>query len=136
MFKVFDFPGYRIGTPNERDKHSVGLDASCKCSSASTASIIAVFTTLLTGLAVADEPNTIYLDETYISGNQELPKVLYILPWTNQQGQVVPASNPAFADRGILKPIYPHEYRREMAYRAAAGAEQSKEVLMERNKQH
>ena len=29
---------------------------------------------------------TIHLDETVISGNQELPKVLYIVPWQDPSG--------------------------------------------------
>ena len=69
-------------------------------------------------LAEVDEANTIYMDETYISGNQELPKVLYILPWKNQQGEAVPLGNPRLADSEVLAPIYPHEYRLEMSYRA------------------
>lgn len=84
---------------------------------------VLMFLTLLPVLelssnAWAADANTIYMDETYISGNQELPKVLYILPWKNQQGEAVPAVNPILADRGIMAPIYPHEYRLEMAYRA------------------
>lgn len=72
----------------------------------------------LSGMAQAEEADMITMDETYISGNQELPKVLYILPWKNQQGEAVPAGNPILADRGIMAPIYPHEYRLEMSYRA------------------
>ena len=72
----------------------------------------------ISGNAQAQEANTIYMDETYISGNQELPKVLYILPWKNQQGEAVPAMIPALLNESIMAPIYPHEYRLEMSYRA------------------
>lgn len=68
--------------------------------------------------ALAAEANTVYMDETYISGNQELPKVLYILPWKNQQGEAVPAMIPVLINDAIMAPIYPHEYRLEMSYRA------------------
>ena len=76
---------------------------------------------LLFGLSMnlsGAETDTIYLDETYISGNQELPKVLYILPWKDQQGEAVPAVNPLLGMPEILSPIYPHEYRLEMSYRS------------------
>ncbi len=72
----------------------------------------------ISGNAQAQEANTVYMDETYISGNQELPKVLYILPWKNQQGEAVPAMIPVLLNGSIMAPIYPHEYRLEMSYRA------------------
>ena len=72
----------------------------------------------ISGNARAEEANTIYMDETYISGNQELPKVLYILPWKNQEGEAVPAMNPILINERVMAPIYPHEYRLEMSYRA------------------
>ena len=72
----------------------------------------------ISGKAQAGEANTIYMDETFISGNQELPKVLYILPWKNQQGEAVPARIPVLMNDTIMLPIYPHEYRLEMSYRA------------------
>lgn len=68
--------------------------------------------------AYCADVDTIYLDETYISGNQELPRVLYILPWKDQQGEAVPAKNPLLAMPDLFSPIYPHEYRLEMFYRA------------------
>jgi hypothetical protein len=72
----------------------------------------------ISGKAQAEEANTVYMDETYISGNQELPKVLYILPWKNQQGDAVPAMIPVLMNEAVMAPIYPHEYRLEMSYRA------------------
>ena len=72
----------------------------------------------ISGKAQAGEANTIYMDETFISGNQELPKVLYILPWKNQPGDAVPAMIPVLINEAIMAPIYPHEYRLEMSYRA------------------
>ena len=79
---------------------------------------IALFLPALSCMVHAEEANRVYMDETYISGNQELPTVLYILPWKNQHGEIVPALNPSLVDRQIMVPIYPHEYRREIAYRA------------------
>ena len=72
----------------------------------------------ISGKTQAAEANTVYMDETYISGNQELPKVLYILPWKNQQGDAVPAMIPVLMNEAVMAPIYPHEYRLEMSYRA------------------
>ena len=82
----------------------------------------------IAGKAQAAEANTVYMDETYISGNQELPKVLYILPWKNQQGDAVPAMIPALMNDAVMTPIYPHEYRLEMSYRAriAEGTNENK----------
>jgi hypothetical protein len=70
-----------------------------------------------TSMVFAEQADMILMDETYISGNQELPKVLYILPWKNQQSKAVPAGNPVLADRNVLTPIYPHEFRLQMRYR-------------------
>ena len=65
----------------------------------------------------AQDGGTVILDETVISGNQELPKVLYILPWREVDGIPVPASAPDLSQDYVLRPVYPHEYRQRMAYR-------------------
>ena len=65
----------------------------------------------------ATDGGTVILDETVISGNQELPKVLYILPWREVDGIPVPASAPDLSQDYVLWPVYPHEYRQRMAYR-------------------
>ena len=68
-------------------------------------------------LGAAAHGGTVILDETVISGNQELPKVLYILPWREVDGIPVPASAPDLSQDYVLRPVYPHEYRQRMAYR-------------------
>ncbi len=60
----------------------------------------------------------IYLEETVISGNQELPKVLYILPWQAASDAVVPERQFTLENQNFLHPIYPAEFKRELAYRA------------------
>lgn len=60
----------------------------------------------------------IYLNETVISGNQELPRVLYILPWRTDPGEALEPRAPALDTGRILQPVYPDEFRREMASRA------------------
>lgn len=72
---------------------------------------------LAPALALAQEDERVTLDETVISGNQELPKVLYILPWRDVQGVPVPSSAPDLSQDYVLRPVYPHEYRQRMAYR-------------------
>jgi hypothetical protein len=73
--------------------------------------------TLAPAIALAQEDERVTLDETVISGNQELPKVLYILPWRDVQGVPVPSSAPDLSQDYVLRPVYPHEYRQRMAYR-------------------
>lgn len=65
----------------------------------------------------AEAGETVNLDETVISGNQELPKVLYILPWREVEGVPVPAAAPDLSQDYVLRPVFPHEYRQRMAYR-------------------
>ena len=68
------------------------------------------------------KPDTIYMNETVISGNQELPKVLYILPWRDDPGKALRAQAPAFNFNEVMQPIYPDEYRRALEYhRVASG---------------
>jgi hypothetical protein len=64
------------------------------------------------------EGETIYLEETYISGNQELPKVLYILPWKNQSAGAVSAVEPRSSLDRVMTLVYPHEYRLELNFRS------------------
>jgi hypothetical protein len=63
-----------------------------------------------------DEPGRIELDTTVISGNQELPKVLYIVPWQ------APADRPQLpapdidADDGLFRRLQPATHQRELLY--------------------
>ncbi len=76
---------------------------------------------LLAGLLVlsagGQAAEIIYLDETVISGNQELPKVLYVLPWQTTLNKAMPETNRELDISQLMTPIYPFQYRREIAYR-------------------
>ena len=53
----------------------------------------------------------IVLDATVISGNQELPRVLFIQPWQETISEVPQVAPRLDADH-FLSPICPHTYRR------------------------
>ena len=73
---------------------------------------------LLTGFSAVNlAAEVIYLDETVISGNQELPRILYVLPWQTTQDRAMPVTKPEMDISQLMTPIYPLEYRREIAYR-------------------
>ncbi len=66
---------------------------------------------------VADMPSgVLQLDETVISGNQELPKVLYILPWREPQGLPDIEIQAEFTEAEVFRRLYPPAYRRELSY--------------------
>ena len=66
---------------------------------------------------VADFPQgVLQLDETVISGNQELPKVLYILPWREPQGLPEIEIQAEFVQAQVFRRLYPPAYRRELGY--------------------
>jgi len=58
----------------------------------------------------------ITLDETVISGNQELPKVLYILPWRGPEGLPEIDLQTEFSELELFRRLYPPAYRRELKY--------------------
>ena len=58
----------------------------------------------------------IELDETVISGNQELPKVLYILPWQAPEGLPNLQVKADFTEAEVFRKLYPPAYRRELQY--------------------
>jgi hypothetical protein len=65
----------------------------------------------------AESPRgVIRLDETVISGNQELPKVLYILPWRDPSGLPEIELNARYAQPDVFRRLYPPAYRRELTY--------------------
>ena len=68
------------------------------------------------GYALAAE-DTVYLEETVIIGNQELPKVLYILPWRDMDTQPLPQRAFEFTAQSVLVPVYPEEQQREINLR-------------------
>jgi len=61
-------------------------------------------------------PGVIQLDETVISGNQELPKVLYILPWQQPDGLPDIEVKTEFTEMEVFRRLYPPAYRRELSY--------------------
>ncbi len=66
---------------------------------------------------VAEMPQgVLQLDQTVISGNQELPKVLYILPWREPQGLPEIEVEAETVSQGVFRRLYPPAYRREMSY--------------------
>lgn len=69
------------------------------------------------GTALAG-PDTgrVVLGETVISGNQELPKVLYIVPWQQPSGLPEIELRAHFAEEALFRRLYPPAYRREMNY--------------------
>ena len=65
----------------------------------------------------ADMPRgVVRLDETVISGNQELPKVLYILPWRDPNGLPEIDLNAQHSEMDVFRPLYPPAYRRELRH--------------------
>ena len=67
--------------------------------------------------AAADLPTGfLQLDETVISGNQELPKVLYILPWREPQGLPEIEVEAETVSAEVFRRLYPPAYRRELGY--------------------
>ena len=66
---------------------------------------------------VAQSPaGVLQLDQTVISGNQELPKVLYILPWREPQGLPDIEIQAEFTEAEVFRRLYPPAYRRELGY--------------------
>ncbi len=69
----------------------------------------------------------VQLDETVISGNQELPKVLYIVPWQDPSGLPTFELSPEFTDKEVFRRLYPPAYRREIEYYELLDASERKE---------
>jgi len=89
-----------------------------------------LLTTLCAGSALApnafgiEDEAVIQLDETVISGNQELPKVLYIelpkvlyiVPWQQPDGLPDIQVKHDFTESDVFRKLYPPAYRRELNY--------------------
>ena len=69
----------------------------------------------------------IRLDETVISGNQELPKVLYILPWRDPNGLPEIDLDTRNSEMEVFRRLYPPAYRRELTYFESLERAKSKE---------
>ncbi len=63
-----------------------------------------------------EQEDVIQLRETVISGNQELPKVLYIVPWQQQNNLPDIEVRHDFTDRDVFRTLYPPAYKRELNY--------------------
>ena len=69
----------------------------------------------------------IQLDETVIAGNQELPKVLYIVPWRDPKGLPEIDMDPEFTELEVFRRLYPPAYRRELDYHETLTAVETEE---------
>ena len=78
--------------------------------------LVATVCALLCAVAHGADSRVIELDETVISGNQELPKVLYILPWRQPEGLPEIEVQTEFGELTVFKRLYPPAYRRELDY--------------------
>lgn len=65
----------------------------------------------------AGAEDSIFMEETVITGNQELPKVLYILPWREMTAESLPQRVLNFDSQSLLTPLYPDEHRRQLKFR-------------------
>ena len=74
------------------------------------------------------DAGVLQLDQTVISGNQELPKVLYILPWREPGGLPDIQLNAQFAEMDVFRRLYPPAYRRELSYFKTLDGTDSKEL--------
>ncbi len=85
---------------------------------------------LLAGQCLAAEAQrgVIQLDETVISGNQELPKVLYILPWREPAGLPEIELKAEFTEQEVFRRLYPPAYRRELGYYKTLDGKDSEEL--------
>ena len=84
-----------------------------RCAAAVGAFLIA------TGAAAEPEAKPhghVRLDETVISGNAELPKVLYIVPWQDPTGIPKIELDPNFTEHEVFRRVDPQAYKRELQY--------------------
>jgi hypothetical protein len=78
---------------------------------------LACLLTAAAGAGAEEAPGgVIELDETVISGNEELPKVLYILPWREPEGLPAIELETDFSELDVFRRLYPPAYRRELSY--------------------
>ena len=62
-----------------------------------------------------------------ISGNQELPKVLYIVPWREPNGLPEIELRAEFSELEVFRRLYPPAYRRELDYYDSLSAIETEE---------
>ncbi len=90
--------------------------------------MLALLTTASAAIAQDAPRGVIQLDETVISGNQELPKVLYILPWREPAGLPDIELKAEFTEMEVFRRLYPPAYRRELGYYKSLDAKALKEL--------
>jgi hypothetical protein len=80
----------------------------------------------------ADAPRPVVIDQldlgtTSITGNQELPKVLYIVPWKRSDlGDLVGRPVNSLLDE-VLSPVDPKVFERHLAYYESLGRDSEEE---------
>lgn len=62
------------------------------------------------------EDEILTIEGTKIRGNQELPTILYLVPWQNPEIQSITAPEQNFAVQRELKPLERSEFQRLMGY--------------------
>ncbi len=70
--------------------------------------------TMHAGAAEQSTGDTVELEKTIISGDEELPKVLYIQPWQSPGGVPGLAMPPQTDLHWVLRRVYPQSYRRAL----------------------
>lgn len=84
--------------------------------------VMAALTLTCLGSVQADEKSgadRVRMNETVISGNQELPKVLYILPWQSSNDRPALELSAGLDDQRVFQRVEPDAYQRELRYRDA-----------------
>lgn len=84
--------------------------------------VVVALTLACLGSVQANEKSAadrVRMNETVISGNQELPKVLYILPWQSSNGRPTLELNAGLDDQRVFRRVEPAAYQRELKYRGA-----------------
>ncbi len=84
--------------------------------------VVVALTLACLGSVQANEKSAadrVRMNETVISGNQELPKVLYILPWQSSNGRPTLELNAGLDDQRVFRRVEPAAYQRELKYRDA-----------------
>jgi len=79
---------------------------------------------LAQSLALAQDGEEVNLSTTII-GNQEQPKVLYILPWQSPGASELDSHNIASQLQMVFGHVEPQELRRELAHRKRLQARES-----------